>query len=109
MAKFYPNHALAKLIGGFQLDWEVGSVKELIDYGVKEHGELFSQWIGKASILVNGRNITYLKGKSTPLSENDEVWFVVMHPTNLAGGKAAPEEEPAKEEEIQEEEIQEEG
>jgi len=83
MAKFYPNHKLARTLGGFEFDWPARTVQDLLDYGSGRYGAPFQEWVGKASILVNGRNIAYLQGNKTPLADTDKVWFVVMHPANI--------------------------
>ncbi len=77
MATFIPHFRLANLMGEHELHWPVATVKELLERGRKEYGADFETEIKAATVLVNGRAISYLDGEKTSLSDTDEVWTVL--------------------------------
>ena len=77
MATFIPHFRLAKIMNTHEVQWPVKTVKELLDYGIREYGEDFKKEFKLATITVNGRAIPYMKGFKTALKEDDEVWSVL--------------------------------
>jgi molybdopterin converting factor small subunit len=77
MAKLMPHYSLAKAIGCFEVDIAAKNVAELLDEGRKRFGEVFDREMKLAAIMVNGRNILYLKGFKTKLASDDEVMTVI--------------------------------
>ncbi len=77
MATFLPHFRLANHMGANEFNWPVNSVEDLMAKGNSEFGELFSEEMKAATILVNGRAISYLQGESTTLSEGDNVSTVL--------------------------------
>ena len=76
MAKMYPSFRLAEKIGKNMVEIDAPTVEKLIELGSQVVGEDLSAEVKKFAILVNGRNIRYLEGFKTPLSDDDEVFFV---------------------------------
>lgn len=77
MATFHPHFRLANHMNTNEVDWPVSTVAELLAKGAEEFGETFTEEVKSATILVNGRAITYLEGKKTTLSADDEVWTIL--------------------------------
>ena len=77
MATFRPHFSLAELMGSHEKQWSSASLGDMIEEGTKEFGTGFRDELKKATILVNGRAVSYLKGMSTPLNDGDEVWSVL--------------------------------
>ena len=77
MALFVPHHNLAKMLGvTSQMETHaptVGALLSEIESRLKP--EEFKKAM-TAAVLVNGRNIRFLKGRETPLGEQDQVWMV---------------------------------
>ncbi len=76
MATLIPNYALAEIIGE-KIEIDAGTVDELIREGIARYGEPFKKAIAHAAIAVNGRTISYLKGKKTKLQAADTVWLIL--------------------------------
>ncbi|MGC4113749.1 MAG: MoaD/ThiS family protein [Myxococcales bacterium] len=76
MAIFVPHANLAKLLGAGELQSTAATVGDLLD----EMGGRVApdEWkkACRATVLVNGRNVNSLQGRSTKLSAEDEVWMV---------------------------------
>lgn len=77
MAMFMPHYSLAKAIGESAMDLPAASVAELLKEGRRRFGEVFDLEMKTAAIMVNGRNILYLKGYKTKLADDDEVQTVI--------------------------------
>lgn len=77
MATLFPHFKLAKKLGKTEIQIDAGTVEELIEKGKSEFGEAFKEDLGTTAILVNGRNINFLKGLKTAIAKEDKVWFVV--------------------------------
>ncbi len=73
MATFYPHFRLAKKMGAHEFNWPVASVKEFIQRGTDEFGDVFTEELERSTILVNGRAAHYLKGLNTPLTDKDKI------------------------------------
>ena len=77
MPVLVPHGKLAALLGEQTVQSSAPTVASLLE----EVGRRLprSQWDAnrKVTILVNGRNIHYLQGESTPLESEDVVWMVV--------------------------------
>jgi molybdopterin converting factor small subunit len=76
MAILIPNFELAEKIGE-QVEIDANTVDELLRVGSERYGEVFSQATKRAAIVVNGRSVSLLKGKSTRLEPTDTVWFIL--------------------------------
>jgi len=59
--------------GERELRLEAKNVGEVLNQLISKYGPDFQRQIDKAAVLVNGRNITHLKGKQTRLKEGDVV------------------------------------
>lgn len=77
MASFNPHFKLANLMGQNHVEWDVSSVEDLLRHGEQEYGSGFADELKSATVLVNGRAISYLSGWNTPLSDDDEVWSIL--------------------------------
>jgi len=75
MAHLIPTFALSREIGD-RVDIDAATVGELIDKGVERFGEPFAQATRAAIVVVNGRSISLLKGRATPLGPDDSVWLL---------------------------------
>ena len=75
MAKIFPNFEMSKLVGKEPCMIEAENISELLKEGAKKFGAEFNMVVKGATILVNGRNINYLKGLSTSLDRHDEIHF----------------------------------
>ncbi len=75
MATLIPTYDLAQEIGA-EIEIDATTVGELLTIGRKRWGQPFEDVVRGAAIVVNGRAITRLKGKKTPLGPDDTVWLV---------------------------------
>ncbi len=75
MAILVASWELAKSIGP-RVEIDARTVGELIDVGIERYGDEFRQATKSCLIVVNGRGVSYLKGKRTKLGPTDEVCFV---------------------------------
>ena len=75
MAWLIPTFELAREIGD-RVEIDAATVGELIDVGVARYGEPFRRATLGAVLVVNGRSISVLKGRRTPLAAGDSVWLV---------------------------------
>ena len=77
MPTFVPTADLAKILGTQTIQSSATTVADLL--AEVERRLTPEQWNAarKVTMLVNGRNIHYLKGFKTPLEPDDEVWMVV--------------------------------
>lgn len=76
MAKFFPPFNLAEKAGKKMIvidapDLEMMMVKagQMLDVDIYTEAK-------KWAVLINGRNIRYMKNWKTPLKPDDEVWFI---------------------------------
>jgi molybdopterin converting factor small subunit len=76
MAILIPNFELAEKIGS-KIEIEAGTVDELVRKGIAQFGEPFKKTVQTASIVVNGRNVSLLKGGKTKLGREDSVWLIL--------------------------------
>lgn len=76
MAILVPHSALAKLLGATEIRSDAATVGALLDeVRAKVPAAEWARAI-RATVLVNGRNVNALRGRSTPLKAEDEVWMV---------------------------------
>lgn len=75
MATLIPTYDLAQEIGA-EIEIDATTVGELLTIGRERWGQPFKDVVRGAAIVVNGRAITQLKGKRTPLGPDDTVWLV---------------------------------
>jgi len=76
MANLIPNFELAEQIG-FKIEIDARDVGDLIQQGIGRFGEPFRKTVERCSIVVNGRSVSLLKGKKTPLRKDDNVWLLL--------------------------------
>jgi molybdopterin converting factor small subunit len=76
MAVLIPNYDLAEQIGR-RVEIEASTVDELIRVCTERYGEPFRRAVQAASIVVNGRSVSRLKGGQTPLGPDDSVWLLL--------------------------------
>lgn len=76
MAILIPNYDLAEKIGN-RIEIDATTVGELLEEGIARWGETFRQATKRARISVNGRAISLLDGRKTPLGPDDSVWFIL--------------------------------
>lgn len=76
MPIFKPHAKLADLLGSPTVESSAATVGELLEEIRAQVPPADWKRAVKATILVNGRNIHYLKGKKTPLDGEDVVWMV---------------------------------
>jgi molybdopterin converting factor small subunit len=76
MAIFYPPFKLSEKIGKKRVEIDAPTLQALIVEGSKVFEVDLAETAKHFSVLINGRNIRYLEGFSTPLAKDDEVWFV---------------------------------
>ena len=76
MAILIPNFELAEQIG-FKIEIEAHTIGDLVQQGINRFGEPFRQTVERCSIVVNGRSVSLLKGKKTPLKKGDNVWLLL--------------------------------
>jgi len=76
MAILIPNYELGEKIGE-RVEIEARTVAELIEMGTAKWGEVFRQATKRATIVVNGRAVSLLRGGKTPLGKDDSVWLIV--------------------------------
>lgn len=77
MPKLYPHFQLSERLGAKALDIDAPTVRALLDQQRPRFGLEFDGELRAITILVNGRNIRYLRGLDTPLASDDEVAFIV--------------------------------
>jgi molybdopterin converting factor small subunit len=82
MAKVFPPHELAKLIGNRSVEIEAATVGDLITEGTRRFGDKWRAGVARTMILVNGFNVNALGGLSARLRAGDRVHFI----TASAGG-----------------------
>ncbi|MEW6364877.1 MAG: MoaD/ThiS family protein [Acidobacteriota bacterium] len=78
MARLYFPFEVAEKAGKKSLALDAPDIETLLQKGSAETGADLLDASKRCAILVNGRNIWYLKGFSTPLKPEDEVWFVAI-------------------------------
>jgi len=76
VAKVNLPFELAKKVGKNAVELDGASLKELFEKARSELGVDLAAEAKKLAVLINGRNIHYLKGWSTPIKADDEIWFV---------------------------------
>jgi molybdopterin converting factor small subunit len=77
MATLVPHYGLATALGEKRVTTSAATVKEMLEEVARRVPPSVREEMGKAAILVNGRNINYLAGTGTPLAPDDVVWMVV--------------------------------
>ena len=78
MARVYLPFEVAEKAGKKSMTIDAPDVETLLNQCSTETGADLLAASKRCAILVNGRNIWYLKGLSTPLKADDEVWFVAI-------------------------------
>ena len=76
MATFVPHAGLARLLGAPELTSSAATVGDLLDEVKARIAPEDWRRASKATVLVNGRNVSSLQGRSTRLKAEDEVWMV---------------------------------
>lgn len=76
MAKFYPPFDLSEKLGRKMVEIDAPDLDALLRIGSELVGRDLHLEAQQWAILVNGRNIRYLRGLRTPLGADDEVFFV---------------------------------
>lgn len=76
MPTFKPHAKLASLLGSPTIESNATTVGALLEEIQAQVSPADWKRAAKATILVNGRAIHYLKGKKTPLDADDVVWMV---------------------------------
>jgi len=69
--KFYAT--LRKVTGAREVEFDAGSVSELIDALSREYGEKIDRYLKVSTVTVNGTNASELKGERTRLKPKDVV------------------------------------
>ena len=77
MAIAYPNYELAEALGEHELHIQASTVGQLLAEIERRNPEAWKKHGAGVTVLVNGVSINLLKGPSTPLGPDDEVWFVL--------------------------------
>ncbi len=77
MAILIPNYDLAQKIGSNKIEIEASTIGQLIEIGISRYGEPFKQAVESAAVVLNGRNISLLKGRKTKLGKTDQVWLLL--------------------------------
>lgn len=76
MAVFKPHAKLAALLGTHTYTSQATTVGGLLEEVRTRVPPEDWKRAAKATILVNGRNVHYIKGLKTPLGDDDVVWMV---------------------------------
>lgn len=76
MSIFKPHAKLATLLGEPTLRSDASTVGDLLEEVQRRIAPEDWKRARRATILVNGRNVYYLKGMRTPLGPDDQVWMV---------------------------------
>lgn len=76
MAIFIPHASLARMLGAGELRSAAPTVGALLDEMAARVSPEEWRRACKATVLVNGRNVNALSGRSTKLKADDEVWMV---------------------------------
>ena len=76
MAIFVPHAGLARLLGASEVRSQASTVGALLEEVRALVTEQEWELARRAAVLVNGRHVHHLKGMSTPLKDDDEVWMV---------------------------------
>ena len=69
--KFYAT--LRRVTEAHELDFQAGSVAELLDVLSSRYGDKIDRYLGVSTVTVNGTNITQLRGAKTRLKKKDVV------------------------------------
>jgi molybdopterin synthase sulfur carrier subunit len=69
--KFYAT--LIKAAGGRETDVRANSVKELLERLSRDYDGRLDRYLKTSAVLVNGRNVEYMKGGKTKLKPDDVV------------------------------------
>lgn len=72
-----PHAKLASLLGEQTINSSASTMGQLLDELRARLGEKDWEWASKVTILVNGRNMHHLQGRSTELKQDDLVWMIV--------------------------------
>ena len=76
MAIFKPHAKLAALLGDATIESNAATVGDLLAEMQRRVSPDEWKRARKATILVNGRNVHYLRGMKTRLDPDDQVWMV---------------------------------
>lgn len=69
--KFYAT--LRKVTGTREAEFQAGTVGDLLERLSGEYGEKIDRYLGVSTVLVNGTNVSKLKGEKTRLKAGDAV------------------------------------
>lgn len=77
MPVLVPHAALATRLGAHRIESQARTVGELLEEaGRGVDPEVWKRAL-RCTLLLNGRNIHYLRGRATPLGAEDVLWMVV--------------------------------
>ena len=77
MPVLVPHAKLAALLGKQTITSDSDTLGQLLDELRAQVGDKDWEWASRVTILVNGRNMHHLKGRSTVLQTDDIVWMIV--------------------------------
>ena len=65
--------SLRQIAGGREEEFEVGTVKEMLETVSRAHQGKLDRYLKISTVLVNGKNVIHLKGRRTRLGPDDVV------------------------------------
>ena len=77
MPVLVPHAALAALLGEERFQSKARTVADLLEEAGRRVDRAEWKKAIQCTLLLNGRNIHYLKGYDTPLETDDVIWMVV--------------------------------
>ena len=77
MPVLVPHANLAKELGVDKVESDARTVRALLDEVAARLPDTQRAALFRAALLLNGRNIHYLKGQNTPLEPDDVLWMVL--------------------------------
>ena len=69
--KFYAT--FRKITGTREAEFDAGTIEELLGLISGKYGDKIDRYLGVSTVLLNGTNISKLKGKKTRLKAGDSV------------------------------------
>lgn len=76
MPKLYPTYKISKEVGKSELKIDGKSVSEVLNNFKSTLSSELAKGIESVTIIVNGKNINYLKGMDTKIEKDDEIWLI---------------------------------
>lgn len=77
MPVLVPHAKLAAMLGKQTITTNAKTMGQLLDELRAQVGDRDWEWASRVTILVNGRNMHHLQGRSTVLHADDMVWMIV--------------------------------